>query len=180
MFSAWYSIVLKVFQRILCAWIIRIFLCVDSYLTVVSKPIRSGDHGCLKVGIILLLVVTFTSRFTQFLLFSNHLCTKTPLLIIDQSYPMMIICCVSSSDWNKTLRITNFCSNDSMEIFFSATSVKALNLSQCAARALLPSLWKQRYYLQKGKVYEMSHYLWILLDIAANQILTVLGQKRYC
>ena len=36
------------------------------YCTIFSKPFRSDDYSCFQDGLILLLVVTFTSRFVHF------------------------------------------------------------------------------------------------------------------
>ena len=66
----------------------------------------------------------------------------------------------SQSDCNNPLRMTHFCSNDSISRIKSITLVNACDLEHCVSWAVLPSIWKQRYYFTGGGSFWPG--LWVL------------------
>ena len=118
--------------------------------TVVNKSLSIGYYDWFNDNFILTLLITFSSRFYNFFMFSVHLCSYISLLLNYWYTPMVTIFCFGRSYFNNPLRTTHFCSNYSISIIGSITLVDALDLSYCTAWADFQSIWKQRYYFPYG------------------------------
>ena len=99
-------------------------------------------------------ICIFFYTFQAFIFIKRH-------FFYDWSTPIVIIWCFSWYDWNAGLIITHFCSIYSMEINFFGAFVKDLGLVHCSACALIPSVFKQRYYFPEGR-----NFLDVTLNVA--------------
>ena len=127
-------------------------------------PVNSSGVETIAVSRIAL-YCCWSSHFPvvlySFLMFSRHLCLYITLLLNDCSTPMVTICYFSHSDCNNPLIMTHCCSNDSISRIESITLVNAHDVIYYAARALFPSIWKQRYYFMGGG--SLWPGLWVVL-----------------
>ena len=114
------------------------------YWSVLGKYQKSGDHWRSNNDLILLLIITFPSYLYNFLMFSRHICLYKALSLNVWSTPMATIRCFSRYDYNNHLRITRFCSNDSISIFESTTFSNARDFLQCYDRTVYLSVWEQK------------------------------------
>ena len=70
---------------------------------VITRFLSQGDNLCFKYCLVLLLIITFSSRFVWLVNFSRHLCSYIAQLLNDWSNTMVTMCCFSSYDCNNHL-----------------------------------------------------------------------------
>ena len=107
------------------------------------------------------MIITFSSRFYNLLVFYIHIWSYIALLLNDWSTTMITLCCFSSSGCNSPLIMTHFLSNDSISIIESISLVNTRDFAHCSEWALLSSIWKLRYYFTDGVIFWLS--LWVVL-----------------
>ena len=146
------------------------------YWTVVIIPFTSGDNFHINNNLIMLLIVTFVSRFNDWLMFSRHLCSYKTLLLNDWYTPLVNICYFRHSDRNELLRMTYWSSNDSILRTGSITLVIDHDLAHCSDWSVLLSVWKQICSVTYLGSFDLSYELCYCVDIAVNYIPVEYGQ----
>ena len=81
----------------------------------------------------------------------------------------------SCYECNNNFTITHGCSNYSISRIKSTTLANSPDLEHCAAWAVFPYIWKQRYYLRMEVVSDLTYEFCYFLDIVVNQIPTNSG-----
>ena len=94
----------------------------------------------------------FPSNLYNFMVFSIHMCSYKALLLNNWSTPIITMCYFFHYDCNNPLRMTHWCSNESMSRILSISLVNTRDLAHCAVWALLPYVWKQIYSFPGGGI----------------------------
>ena len=125
-----------------CTRIFHRLILVRCHRNVVITFFRCWDHFWFNIILVLLLIIIFIYIFVLFLCFPDiFVHTIHSYLIIGQTQwrPYFFSC----SDCNNPLIITHCCSNKSISNIDFRTLINALDLAHCAARKVLPSVWKK-------------------------------------